>query len=317
MDFKVDSLRLDQIDITNAFYRITTPQDKPPIGPSIDRLGLLCPVVVKPSHDQFVIVSGFRRVDACRQRRWAKIPCRVLPEATSSATCAEMAIADNLTHRSLNFVEQARCLELLTTATGGVNTARTVAETLGLAFSNALITKLKSILHAPEVVREGLTKGILSLPVVLAMSDLAHKDALALTHFFECVPMGLNKQREIMQNVKEIAIREDMEVGHVLEDVRLQTILKDDALDGNDKARQIRFYLKKRRFPRIVRVEETFNDCVRHLGLDGDVHVAPPPGFEGSTITITIRSSDLTSLKRARDKLSKALENPIVTHLFE
>ena len=317
MNFKVDSLRLDQIDITDAFYRITTPQDKLPIGPSIDRLGLLCPVVVKPSHGQFVIVSGFRRVDACRQSGWADIPCRILPDTTSSVTCAEMAIADNLTQRSLNFVEQARCLELLTTATGGINAARTVAETLGLAFSNALVAKLKSILHAPEVVREGFIKGTLSLPVALAMSDFAQKDALALTHFFERVPMGLNKQREIMQNVKEIAIREDMGVRHVLEDDQLQAILKDDVLDGNEKGRRIRFCLKRRRFPRIVAVEEAFNERVRHLGLGGDIHVAPPPGFEGSTITITIRSSDLTGLKRAHDKLSKALENPFVTHLFE
>ncbi len=317
MNFKVDSLRLDQIDITDVFYRITTPQDKLPIGPSIDRLGLLCPVVVKPSHGQFVIVSGFRRVDACRQSGWADIPCRILPDATSSVTCAEMAITDNLTQRSLNFVEQARCLELLTTSTGGINAARTVAETIGLAFSNALVTKLKSILHAPQIVREGFIKGTLSLPVALAMSDFVQKDALALTHFFERVPMGLNKQREIMQNVKEIAIREDMEARHVLENDRLQAILKDDALDGNEKGRRIRFYLKRRRFPRIVAVEEAFNDRVRHLGLGGDIHVAPPPGFEGSTITITIRSSDLTGLKRAHDKLTKALENPFVTHLFE
>jgi ParB family transcriptional regulator, chromosome partitioning protein len=317
MDFKLDSLRLDEIDLTNVFYRITTPQDKLPLTPSVERLGLLCPVVVKASDDQFVIVSGFRRIDACRQSRWTDIPCRILPDDISPLTCAEMAIADNLTQRSLNFVEQARCLELLTAATGGLNAARTVAETLGLAFSNALVAKLKSILHAPEFVREGLIKGTLSLPVVLAMSDFARQDAFALTHLFERVPMGLNKQREILQNVKEIAIREDIEVRHVLADDRLQAILKDDALDGNEQARRIRFYLKRRRFPRIVEVEEAFNDRVRQLGLGGDVHVAPPPGFEGTTLTITIRSRDLTSLKRAHHKLSQALENPYVTHLFD
>jgi ParB family transcriptional regulator, chromosome partitioning protein len=317
MDFRLDTIRLDQIDITNVFYRITTPQDKPSIAQSISRLGLICPVVVRQTHDQFIIVSGFRRVEACRQSRWSHIPCRILPDATSDATCAEMAIADNLTQRPLNFVEQARCLELLTAATGGIKPARAVAATLGLSFSNPLVAKLKSISQAPEVIRQGLITGTLSLPVVLALSDFAKEDALALAHLFERVPMGLNKQREILQNLKEIAIREDMEVRHVLEDDQLQAIVMDDALDGNQKARGIRLYLKKRRFPRIVEVETAFNDRLRRLGLGGDVQVAPPPAFEGSTITVTIRSNDLNSLKRAHHKLSEAIENPLIANLFD
>ena len=317
MDFRLDKIQLDQIDITNVFYRITTPQDKPPIAPSVNRLGLICPVVVKPTHDQFSIVSGFRRVDACRQDKWSHIPCHILPDAASAVTCAEIAIADNLTQRSLNFVEQARCLELLTAATGGIKPARAVAAAIGLSFSPPLVAKLNSISHAPEVIRQGLITGTLSLPVALAMSDLAPKDALALADLFERVPMGLNKQREILQNLKEIAIREDMEIGHVLEGEQLQAILMDDALDGNQKAREMRFYLKKRRFPRIVEVETGFNDRLRHLGLGGNVQVSPPPAFEGSTITVTIRSNDLESLKHAHQKLTKAIENPLITTLFD
>ena len=44
---------------------------------------------------------------------------------------------------------------------------------------------------------------------------------------------------------------------------------------------------------------------------------SPPPAFEGSTIMVTIRSNDLESLKHAHQKLTKAIENPLITTLFD
>jgi len=317
MDFRCKSIRLDQIDLEDDGYRITTLQDKPPLVSSVSRLGVICPVVVKQAPDQFVIVSGFRRVAASRQSTCATIPCHILPAVTPAPVCAEIAITDNMTQRALNFVEQARCLELLMKTTGGVNPAKAAAEKIGLAFNKSLIAKLKVILAAPDIVKTGLAAGTLSLPVVLALSDFSRDDMLSLVRLFERLPMGLNKQREIVQNAREIAIREDMTVRCVLEEDRLQAILLDDALDGNQKARLIRMHLKKRRFPRIVEAEEAFSEGVRNLGLGGEVQVAPPPGFEGSTLTMTIRVNDLNSLKRAHHKLTRAIENPLVAHLFD
>ena len=317
MEFRVDPIRLEDIDLSDTFFRITTPQDKPPIAESVSRLGLICPVAVKQTHDQFVVVSGFRRVDACRQNNRSRIPCRIIPDTISTVTCAEMAITDNLTQRSLNFVEQARCIELLTTATGAISSARRVAERLGLAFNRALVDKLKTISCAPQIVQDGLIKGTLSLPVVLAMSDLPEEDVRTLAQLFEMVPMGLNKQREIFLNLKEIAIREDMTIRQILEGDSLKDILLDDTSDGNQKAFQIRQYLKKRRFPRIVETEEAFKNCVRGLELGGEIQVAPPPGFEGSVCTMTIRFNNLESLKRAHHNITSAIKNPLIEDLFD
>jgi len=317
MAYRVDSIDLDKIDSTDVFYRITTPLCKPPIEQSVKRLGLICPVVVKPTRDHFVVISGFRRVDACRRNSWPSIPCRIVSETTSAVTCAEMAIADNLTQRPLNFVEQARCLRLLTEAAGDLPTAQTIAKTMGLNFNGDLVSKLERILSAPEVLQAGLIVGTLSLPVMMTIADFTKEDAVALAQLFEKLPMGLNKQREILQNVKEIAIREDITIGDVIEDNLVQNILLDDALDGNQKAYQIRFYLKKRRFPRIVETEEAFKDCVKSLGLGGEIQVTPPPGFDGSTCTMTIRFNDLDSLKHAHQKISKAISNPNITTLFD
>lgn len=317
MDFRFEALPLEQIDRSNLFYRISTSQDKPPIDPSLNRLGLVNPIVVKQHNDHFIVISGFRRFDACRRKAWQKITSRVLPPDTPDGMCAELAIADNLTQRPLNFVEQARCFQLLKASTSGVNEAIDRAEALGLGFNAALIAKLESVSAAPKSVQAGLVSGHLSLPIIQELAGLSQETAERLARLFRKLPMGLNKQREILQNLKEIAIREDGTLSDLLADEPIAAILNDTDADGNQKVGALRRYLRKRRYPRIVAVEEAFNTCVRNLGLRGDIHVAPPPGFEGTTCTLTIRANDVASLQRASGKLARAVENPSVSKLFE
>lgn len=317
MDFRFEALPLDQIDSSNRFFRITTPQDKPPIDQSIHRLGLINPVVVKRRRDHFVVISGFRRIDACRRNAWQKIPSRVLPPDTPDRVCAELAIADNLTQHPLNFVEQARCFQLLKASTTGINDIRAAAEALGLGFNTALISKLEEVSAAPETIQSGLVSGHLSLPIVKEFSCLSRDDAGHLALLFKKMPMGLNKQREILQNLKEIAAREDRTVSDLLEEEPLAAIINDDSLDGNQKVNSLRAYLRKRRYPRMVAVEEKFYACVRNLGLGGEIQVSPPPGFENSNCTMTIRINNLDSLKRASRKIAHAVEHPSINQLFE
>ena len=192
-----------------------------------------------------------------------------------------------------------------------------MAEGLGLAFNMALISKLEAVSASPEIIQAGLVAGYLSLPMALELSHLSKENAEILAILFKKLPMGLNKQREILQHLKEIAVREDLTLKGVLDDAPLNAILCDDSLDGNQKVHRIRTYLRKRRYPRLVEVEEKFNACVQSLGLGHGIQVAPPPGFEGSTCTMTIRIDNLDSLKRASRHISQAIENPSIATLFE
>ena len=188
---------------------------------------------------------------------------------------------------------------------------------MGLAFNKALVAKLEAVSAAPEIVQLGLIAGHLALPVVLELSGLSQENAESLASLFQKLPMGLNKQREILQNLKEIAIREDRTLKGLIEEAPLTDILNDKGLDGNQKVHRVRAYLKKRRYPRLVAVEDNFNARVRSLGLSGEIQVSPPPGFEGSTCTMTIRVNNLDSLKCASRKISQAIENRSITKLFE
>jgi len=316
MHYKFDWAALDSIDTTDSFYRITTPHDKPSIDDSIHRIGLICPVVVKKANSQLIVISGFRRVEACRKLGWHEILCRILPEDTPSVQCAELAITDNIAQRPLNIVEQARCLRLLSDANISSNMSMEMTNSLGIPLNKNYASKLKTVLAATDLIQHGIISGKLGLPIALLLSEFSNDDADAVASLFNRILMGLNKQREVLLYLKEIAARDDISVKHLIEEDGIQSTLNNDNLDGNQKSRQIRSYLKKRRYPRLVRVEEQFHERVRDLGFGGAIQITPPANFEGSSCIMTIRFNSLHDLMRAHRKISDAFDNPIASELF-
>jgi ParB family chromosome partitioning protein len=184
MNYKYDCVALDSIDTTNSFFRITTTQDKLSIDDSVHRIGLICPIVVKKTNSRLIVISGFRRVETCRQLGWHEISCRILPEDTPPVQCAELAITDNLTQRPLNIIEQARCLRLLTDANNGSNMSMTMANSLGISLNKAFVSKLETILSTTETIQDGIILGTLSLPIALLLSELSNDDADMQWHCF-------------------------------------------------------------------------------------------------------------------------------------
>ena len=315
MNYRYDCVALDSIDTSNSVYRITTTQDKTSIDDSVRRIGLICPVVVKEVNRHLVVISGFRRVETCQQLAWQEIPCWILPEDTPTVRCAELAITANLSQRPLNIVEQARCLQLFTNASDGSNVSMTMAKALGISLNKAFISKLKTILSTTQIIQDGIILGTLSLPIALLLSDLSNDDADAVALLFKKIPMGMNKQREVLLHLTEISARDDIPLKRLLEEDAIESTLNSD-LDGNQQSSKIRSYLKKRRYPRLVNVEEHFHEQVGELGLKGAIQVMPPANFEGSSYTLTIRFDSLNALTRAHRKLSDAINNPIASQLF-
>jgi len=316
MDYKYDLAALDSIDTTNNFYRITTAQDKPPIYESIYRIGLTCPVIVQETDSRRIIISGFRRIETCRQLGWQEIPCRILPPHTSSEQCAELAITDNFCQRPLNIVEKARCLRLLGDANRGSNISAEVVNLLGLSLNKAYVAKLKRVLKTTETIQDGIISGKIGLPIALLLSELSNDEADAMVSLFNRIPMGINKQREILLYIKEVSARDDIPLGTLLKEDAIKSALDNDDLDGNQKSRQVRSYLKKRRYPRLARVEEQFHERARALKLGGSIQISPPPNFEGSSCTMTIRFNSLNALMDAHRKISDAIDTPIAFELF-
>ena len=317
MNYKYDCVALDRIDTTNTFYQISTAQDKVSLDASICRVGLICPPILQETHHNLAVVSGFRRVEACRKLQWKTIPCRILSSDMPTIQCAEIAITDNVSRRALNTVEQAKSLKLMTKAGKGAVVSSEMAALLGVPLNTAFISKMLTVLDTSETIQHGIITGNIALPIAMMLSDLSPGNAEAVATLFNILPMGLNKQREILLHLNEISARDDIPVRQLLEDERIQFILNRGDMDGNQKNRNLRLYLKKRRYPRLVEIEKQFHDKILALKLGEDIQIMPPTNFEGNTCNMTIRFACLGDLKKARHKLSDIIANPIASKLWD
>ncbi|NQT68731.1 MAG: ParB/RepB/Spo0J family partition protein, partial [Desulfobacteraceae bacterium] len=242
MHFKIETVKLTNIDCTDNTYRITTETNIDDLTASIKKIGLLNPPLLLENNSEYMIVCGFRRIEACRGLGWSQVEARILDPGTQKADCAGIAVTDNALQRPLNLIEQSRSLALIS---GFIKDDIMLAQELSilrLPENQSVINKIEKICHLSRPIQRAILSDIISLAMALELGKLAPDVGAGFVELFENLKLSLNKQREIVTFVQEIALREDIAILEVINDDRLQAILNQTDFDKNQKTRIIRSY---------------------------------------------------------------------------
>ncbi len=321
---------LHSIDITDDTFRITTQPVTAELTASIRTLGLVRPPLLlrrspaKP--DETIVVGGFRRIEACRRLGAAGIPAIVLdfdsdPNAPVSPekrrrVAAVSAVCENALERPLNPLEQARAIRLIESVTGDEADFQQLTAALGLPNAPQVRQKLDLLTALPPSVQTGVAEGIIPLALIPEYARIPSGDAERLAAFFQRYPAGLNKQREILQTIREIARRENTAVSVVLSEALNHLPAFSRGPDGNRVLQVLRTGLRKRRHPSLAAAEDRFSETRRRLSLPPGVRLDPPPYFEGEVYTLAIRFRNPDELARMRDAVSALLSCSDFHRLF-
>jgi len=314
---QLKSVPLSQIDTTDDTFRITTRTDVDDLLVSIRYDGVLNPPFVIEKATEFTIVSGFRRITACKKLGLKNITVRVLEPNLNPLDCLRFAIADNTFQRPIDLIETSRSLHKLSVHLSTKDRLIELALSLGLPSNPAAIEKIKELCLLPDNIQSALMADTLSLSMAMDLKKLTPDCAMAFAQLFDEFKLSLNKQREIMTLVKEIARREDISEQTVLEDRQLQDIVLDRDLDRGHKGRQLRVYLRQRRFPQIVKAETIFEYQRKQLNLGNDIKMIPPKDFEDTAYTVSMSFSSIAQLKELHTKLSKMIQHPGLKKIIE
>ncbi|RTZ96756.1 MAG: hypothetical protein DSY90_09515 [Deltaproteobacteria bacterium] len=313
MLFETKKILLDTIDIKDHTFRISSFADPvwiKALADSIDRLGLLQPPLIDESGSHRQIVSGFRRVAACDQLGRREIACRLLTPDAPRPWVAQQAVAENAWQRPLNLMEKARAVALLEKMRGESDRMTVLAALAGQVENQKMIDKLTRLSRLPLSIQRAVENDLLGLAMALALGDLASEDAGQILDLFQTFRFGLNRQRELMELIQEIAKRESISIGQVLKSDVITSILNRPGQDRPARGGALRRYLKQRRYPALSQAETAFKQLESELGLGPRIRLVPPPYFEGNTYQLIFAFDTLDELTRHQQHLEKMRQHP-------
>ena len=315
--YQLQKVPLSRIDTGDDTYRITTRSNIEDLLISIRHDGLLNPPLVFPRTTNFTVVGGFRRIAACRKLGLAKIMVHVLGSNLSALECLRIAIADNAFQRPLDLLETSRALYKLATHSHPGSHLNELAASLGLPSNPSIIKKVKDLCLLPEEIQAGILDDTISLSMAGDLKVLPPDCAAAFGKLFGEFKLSLNKQREIVTWVKEIARREGIAEQTVLESRHLRAIIDDRDRDRGQRAREIRSYLRQRRYPQIVKAEAKFENQRRRLNLGSNINLIPPKNFEATNYTLNLSFNSIAQLKTLHTKIHQLIQLPEFKQIVE
>jgi hypothetical protein len=310
VDFEITPVLMDQINTGDRTFKITTETGKTELAQSISAIGLLQPPVLIKNGRDLSIVCGFRRIDACKLLNITRIPARVLQSNFPKMTCAQIAVTDNASQRSLNIVEQSRAYALISKFAVPSTAWKKIVGSTGLACSQTAMDRIIPIAGMPVSMQDAILEGSIALPIALQINRLEYEDAMALCGLFRQVTTGLNIQRELLELISEISSRDDIPITRLLEQSDISDIIGNADFSAPQKAQHLRMLLKTKRFPELCKAEAAYNRKVKTLKLNPRVQIHPPRFFEGTSYRLSLIIESRSQLKSLQSELDKLVHHP-------
>lgn len=311
MGYETFDIALNTIDVEDRRFAISDPLENiDHLAQSIAMVGLLHPPMVQAAgNSRYRIISGFRRIFALKKLGRTTTPVYMLSEDRSEQELALLAITENAHQRSLNLVEQARSAKLLCRTVSGPTRLSDCARMVELPQNQSMLGRISRLCDLPQEVQTAIGDGTIGYAVACELVDLTAAEAVQFARLFKEIPLGMNKQREVIERIREIAKREGCQTIEIFGRQWMREIIDSTDADRGGKARALRLCLKKKRFPQLSAYEKRWDTIVASMALPPNIRLAAPPAFEGQTFQVTIGFAELSQLSENKTILQKLADH--------
>jgi ParB family chromosome partitioning protein len=314
-DMTYERLSLAGINLEDDRFRTSYFPDLSRLILSIKKVGLISPPLVRPGKKGYVLVTGWKRVLACRKLRLAEISVLVTEEEDDLQVFLR-GFYDNLAAREIPFLEKAEIACKLRSF--GVDRTELLKVYLPLLSLPATVAHLEALLglaEADAALKKFVREKEVPLPVVQALlrfSPAGRKPLFPLLR-----PLGQNKQREILGNSWEICRRDNVSVRDILSDDEARRALVSKKLSPLQKAERIRGFLRRKRFPHLSFREKEFNSALRKIRCPPGLAIRPSPCFEDERISASFWFKDEREFRAGVKRLGEIAGNKDLAGLFK
>lgn len=167
------------------------------LASTLDKDGLLQPIVVREKEGNYEIIAGERRLRAAKQLAWAKIPAIVNNMDDSQA--ASLALIENLQREDLNPIDEAQAYSNLMKLNSLTQT--TLAQNIGKSQSY-VANKLRLLKLTPKV-QSYLASGEISPRHGRCLVGLSEKDQGRVLDEILANNLNVSDTEKIVKNVEQ------------------------------------------------------------------------------------------------------------------
>ena len=308
-------LPLKDINFKDERFRISYYFSLEKLSLSIKEIGLIQPPLISLIDKHFVLVTGWKRVLACRQLGFLSIPCWLV-DSNDHLKLFLMSFYENLTCREFNLLEKAEIIKKLNEF--GEEKRRIIKfylPLLGLPSTNYYFQaylqfsqfepEFKALIHDKNM-------SFASVELCTVFNSMERKLLIPLLR-----PLSQNKQKELLEFLYEISRREGRPAWKILKSKEIKEIISSENLSPFQKANKIRLLLKKRRYPHLSSWQEAFDSFLKKASWPKEVAIDHSPYFEGKEMVAHFKFKDDNEFRERLLKLQKVASKAEFSQIFK
>lgn len=314
-DMRYETVSIEKINFRDERFRTSYHSSLDRLILSIKKVGLVSPPLVRRGKKGFVVITGWKRILACRELRLRSLNVLVTEEP-NDLDLFLAGVHENLAAREIGLVEKSVILgKLVKFGQDEKSLFRVCLPLLCLPATRSALDLLLALSKAEKEAQVFVQdKG---LPFVLVQSLLQFRPEERRLLFPLLRPLGQNKQKEMLEDLHEVSRRDDVGVVEILKDRNIQRILRGDKLSSVQKAEGIRSRIREKRYPRWRGTLESFSATLKALRWPKEIAIQPSPFFEDENFSVSFRFQDREQFNACVSRLQQLGEREGLSGLFQ
>lgn len=296
----ITCIALRKINLRDTRFLISYPSADKTLFSSIEKLGIIEPVILLEGGPPYIIVTGFKRIEAAKKLNLKEIPAIIMKLTTYEAFL--FSIHTNM-HRGLNIIEKAHAVEKMLRMDVPKSDIYELMTMLSLSTHEKVLANLIAIAGAEEPLKRFIIKHTLSMKNIEYMLRFEKDERTMIMKALERVRFTEGYLREILEMLHLVRIKKGRLTKGLLKD------------PGN--AQELRIRLKKRVHPKLSSIEKKLEDIKKAAALPPALDIRVDPFFEKEYIDITIRMKDELESKELLGKLDDIFKKGYIRSILE
>lgn len=312
---KKEQLALKEISLEDERFRTSYHDSLQKMKLSLEETGLLHPPLVTLRNNHFILVSGWKRVLACRELSFSAIPVYVIEEQNELRVFLT-AFYENLATRAFCLMEKAEILARLKKF--GESEKKIIQSFLPLLEIPQTLSHLDAYLAFSQFERE-LKKAVreknMSFSTLKLLAGFTPQEQRLLLPLL--LPLGQNKQKEILEDLLEVSKRRNISVRNILLSEEIKTIQSSETLTPLQKANKVRILLREKRYPVYSSWKDSFDSLLQKMKWPKEITVNPSPFFEEDNFTVIFSFENQEQFKASLLKLEELSSEAEFLEIFK